>query len=132
MLVGSLGRGILWTWDSLIAPLYGLFVGCVLVHISSHVTRDTHAGLVARGWFDRLVFSMGFNLACSSTYYGSGGTGAGRMMGGGWLKLIDSKKMSFSFVNGKTHCALNHGTHQLCHYHRPGFKNQLMFQDVTG
>ena len=81
MLVGSLGCGILWTWDpsdllflwdSLIAPLYdpfvGLFVGCVLVRISSHVTRDTHAGLVARGLLDSLVFSMGFNLACSSTH----------------------------------------------------------------
>jgi hypothetical protein len=31
------------------------------------VTRDTHVGLVAPDWLDCLVFSMGFNLACSST-----------------------------------------------------------------
>jgi hypothetical protein len=77
--VGSLCTILLW--DSLIVPfvgcvlvripLYhpfvGLFVGCVLVRISSHVTRDTHVGLVARGWLDGLAFSMGFNLACSLT-----------------------------------------------------------------
>ena len=77
--MGSLCTILLW--DSLIAPcvgcvlvripLYdsfvGLFVGCVLVRISSHVTRDTHVWLVARGWLDCLVFSMGFILACAST-----------------------------------------------------------------
>ena len=77
--MGSLCTILLW--DSLIVPfvgcvlvripLYhpfvGLFVGCVLVRISSHVTRDTHVGLVARGWLDCLVFSMGLNFACPST-----------------------------------------------------------------
>jgi len=28
---------------------------------------DTHVGLVARGWLDCLVFSMGLNFACPST-----------------------------------------------------------------
>ena len=62
MLVGSLGRGIPRTWD----PLWdssGIHETCV----GPHVTRDTHVGLVARGWLDCLVFSWVFNLACSST-----------------------------------------------------------------
>jgi hypothetical protein len=48
-------------------PFVGLFVGCISHVTVSHVTRDTHVGLVALGWLDCLVFSMGFNLACSST-----------------------------------------------------------------
>ncbi len=66
MLVGSLGRGIPRMWD----PLWdssGTHETCV----GPHVTRDTHVGLVARGWLDCLVFSWVFNLACSST---AGGT----------------------------------------------------------
>ena len=35
-----------------------------------HVTRDKHVGLVARGWLDFLVFSLVFNVACSSTQTG--------------------------------------------------------------
>ena len=60
---------LLSLWDFFCGILYGIPCG---IHLGSmrlalvHVTRDTH-GLVARGWLESLVFSLVFNLACSST-----------------------------------------------------------------
>jgi len=73
MLVGSLGRGIPQTRDPLgLLSLWDLLWDSSGIHetwVGPHVTRDTHVGLVARGWLDYLVFSWVFNLACSSTPY---------------------------------------------------------------
>ena len=45
--------------------------------VGPHVTRDSHVGLVACGWLDCLVFSLIFNLACSSTFTNLAGGDAG-------------------------------------------------------
>jgi hypothetical protein len=58
---------LLSLWDSLWDLLWdssGIHETCV----GPHVTLDTHVGLVAHGWLERLVFSLVFNLACSSTW----------------------------------------------------------------
>ena len=60
-------------WDS-----SGIHETCV----GPHVTRDTHVGLVARGWLDCLVFSWVFNLTCSSTAMVSGKRVKQRQKGG--------------------------------------------------
>ena len=56
-LVGSLGRGIPWTWDSLDVGSLWDSSDVRSFGVGPHVTRDTHVGLVARGWLDYLVFS---------------------------------------------------------------------------
>ena len=61
---------LLFLWDSVLDSLWDLLWDSSGIHetcVGPHVTRDTHVGLVARGWLDSLVFSLVFNLACSST-----------------------------------------------------------------
>jgi len=55
-------------WDPLWDPLWdssGIHETCVGPHV---MCVDTNVGLVACGWLDCLVFSLVFNLACSSTH----------------------------------------------------------------
>ncbi len=57
-------------WDSLWDLLWdssGIHETCVGPHVTRDMLVDTHVGLVDRGWLDHLVFSLVFNLACSST-----------------------------------------------------------------